>query len=122
MLGVANSAPQRSQRAAASISQISRNAASASVPSGDFRKAERDHIGHDARQFADLDRHTRHLSTLGGFRHELDDPAGNSEFVHGRPSTDPRQLLADQHVDDAPSAEHGLHGDAAGLARQPRDR
>jgi hypothetical protein len=32
-----------------------------------------------------------------------------------RRSTNPRQLLADQHVNDAPSAQHGAHGDAARL-------
>ena len=47
-----------------------------------------------------------HPTALGGFADDLDDGAGDAELVHGRASTDPRQLLADQHVDDAPPAEN----------------
>jgi hypothetical protein len=36
-----------------------------------------------------------HVSALGGFRNKLDNAAGDREFVHGRLSTNARQLLAD---------------------------
>ena len=42
----------------------------------------------------------------------------------GAASTNPRQLLADQHVDDPPAAEHGAHRHPPRLARvhAPDDR
>ena len=54
---------------------------------------------------------------LGGLADDRDDIAGDAEFVHRAASTNPRQLLADQHVDDPPAAEHRAHGHAPGLAR-----
>jgi len=78
-------------------------------------------IGQNARQFANFDSHARHLSAFGDFRHKLDNAAGDGEFVHGRPSADTRKLLADEHVDDALSAEYGLHRDASGRVNRVVD-
>src|SRR6478672_127522 len=38
-----------------------------------------------------------------------------SSCMDERPSTDTRQLLSDQHVDDALSAKYSMHGDASWL-------
>ena len=46
------------------------------------------------------------------------DPVGDAEFMHrGASSADPRQLLADQHIDDAFATETGVQHHHAGRSR-----
>src|SRR6516165_3769934 len=71
---------------------------------------ERDRIRHYTGQLADLDRDPIDLAAFRSVGHQFDDTARDRKFVHGGPSANARQLLADEHVNDAVAAEDGVHG------------
>ena len=68
-------------------------------------KTEMQRIRQHCRQLADLQRDTRDLGTLRVFRADRHHIAGDAAFVL---SANPRQLFADQHVDNTLSAESGV--------------
>ena len=74
-------------------------------------EAERDRIRHDAGKSADIQYHTPHASAGRRFADDGHDVARDGEFVHGGNQQISRQLVADQHVDDALPAEHRAHHD-----------
>ena len=100
------SLPQSRHSARPGVSTISRSAPSTTVFLAQTPKQKRTASGSHSGQLADFQPHpgnARIAGTLGADRH---DPVGDTEFMHhGAPLADPRQLFADQHVDDALATE-----------------
>ena len=109
------SPPQSRQRARPGTSIMSSAAPSSALPLRDDIEAETDRIRHDGRELADFERHARDPASLGLLGDDGDDRLRDPISCMDA-STYARQLLADQHVDDALAAEMSLHHHAAGGA------